>query len=205
LTDQQTLNQIHEFIIVTVNKNTPKTTNELVDLIQQKYPLSEKEILKILTKLKDENEIHFTKITKQPATSSHLFSRKSLWFWLSIAIAIATVAAVFVVPENAYPLTYARQLLGSIFVLFLPGFVFLKALYPSNVPIATSSENLDAIERAALSLGLSIALTAIVGLILNYTPWGIRLTPITLSLFAFTIIFAAVALFREYTVNNIAL
>lgn len=205
MTDQQTLNQIHEFIIVTVNKNTPKTTNELVDLIQQKYPLSEKEILKILTKLKDENEIHFTKITKQPATSSHLFSRKSLWFWLSIAIAIATVAAVFVVPENAYPLTYARQLLGSIFVLFLPGFVFLKALYPSNVPIATSSENLDAIERAALSLGLSIALTAIVGLILNYTPWGIRLTPITLSLFAFTIIFAAVALFREYTVNNIAL
>jgi hypothetical protein len=37
-----------------------------------------------------------------------------------------------------------------------------------------------------------------VGLILNYTPWGIRLAPVTLSLLALTLIFATAALFREY-------
>jgi uncharacterized membrane protein len=46
--------------------------------------------------------------------------------------------------------------------------------------IKTSTENLDPIERIALSLGMSIALVPIVGLLLNYTPWGIRLTPIVL-------------------------
>jgi uncharacterized membrane protein len=68
----------------------------------------------------------------------------------------------------------------------------------SKVPIVTSSENLDTIERIALSFGLSIALTAIVGLILNYTPWGVRLAPITFSLLALTIVFATAAVLSEY-------
>jgi uncharacterized membrane protein len=71
-------------------------------------------------------------------------------------------------------------------------------LFPSKVPINTSSENMDTIERLALSLGMSLALIPIVGLILNYTPWGIRLTPITLSLLALTIVFATATVLREY-------
>jgi uncharacterized membrane protein len=45
---------------------------------------------------------------------------------------------------------------------------------------------------------MSIALVPIVGLILNYTPWGIRLTPITISLLALTLVFATMAVVREY-------
>jgi uncharacterized membrane protein len=45
---------------------------------------------------------------------------------------------------------------------------------------------------------MSLALTPIVGLILNYTPWGIRLTPIVLSLLALTIVFATAAIIREH-------
>jgi uncharacterized membrane protein len=52
----------------------------------------------------------------------------------------------------------------------LPGFTFIKALFPAEVPIKTSSENMDTIERVALSFGMSLALVPIVGLILNYTP-----------------------------------
>lgn len=33
---------------------------------------------------------------------------------------------------------------------------------------------------------------------LNYTPWGIRLAPITFSLLALTAVFATVGLIREY-------
>jgi uncharacterized membrane protein len=153
----------------------------------------------MLAHLEDENKVHFTKkITTQPTTnSSHSFLLKSLWFWAAIVIAVATGVAVFTVPENAYSLTYLRKTLGPIFVLFLPGFVFLKTLYPSKVPIPTSSKNLDTVERIALSIGLSIALTAIVGLILNYTSFGIRLTPVTLSLLGFTLVCALIALLRE--------
>ena len=92
--------------------------------------------------------------------------------------------------------------MGTIFVLLLPGFAFLKTLYPSKVPIAASSENLDTVERVALSLGLSIALVAIDGLVLNYTPWGIRLMPITLSLLALTMVFATSGIIREYQTKS---
>jgi uncharacterized membrane protein len=64
--------------------------------------------------------------------------------------------------------------------------------------IKTGSEELDNIERAALSIGMSLALVPITGLLLNYTPWGIRTTPITLSLLPLTTAFAVAAIIREY-------
>ncbi len=131
-----------------------------------------------------------------------LLSSTALWFWLTIVLAIATVVAVFTVAQSDYPFVYLRQIFGAIFVLFLPGFVFMKALYPSELPIEASSENLDIVERVTLSFGVSITLAAMTGLILNYTPWGIRLTPITLSLLALTLIFGAVAVLQEYQANS---
>jgi len=64
--------------------------------------------------------------------------------------------------------------------------------------LGTSGQNLDIIERVVLSLAMSLALVPIVGLLLNYTPWGIRLTPITLSLAALTFAFSTAAIIREY-------
>ena len=184
----------------TVENKKPETTQQLIKLVQQQFALPEKEVASILIQLENENKIHFTR--KEPPTSAtpsgYVFSSQSTWYWTTVAFAIATATAVFTIPENAYPIVYARMALGVVFVLFLPGFAFIKALYPAEVPIKTSSENLDTIERAALSFGLSLALTPMVGLILNYTPWGIRLTPITLSLSALTAVFATVAMVREY-------
>lgn len=56
----------------------------------------------------------------------------------------------------------------------LAGFSFIKALFPTKTPINTRSEELDKIERVALSIGMSLALVPIVDFILNYTPWGAR-------------------------------
>jgi uncharacterized membrane protein len=58
------------------------------------------------------------------------------------------------------------------------------------------------IERVALSFGVSIAVTVLIGLGLNYTPWGIRLEPVLYSISAFIIILSAVALFRQDRVNG---
>jgi uncharacterized membrane protein len=121
-----------------------------------------------------------------------------MWYWTTIALAIATTIAVFTIPEDVYPIVYARSILGAIFVLWLPGYTFIKALFPVHVPTKTSTESLDPIERIALSLGMSIALVPTIGLLLNYTPWGIRLTPIVLSLLALTLIFATTAIAREH-------
>lgn len=197
---QTSSNELHEFIMKTIVKEKPETTEELLSIISQKYPSTPEENKNALEKLEAGNKIQFTKeIPSQPPKLKKLtFLHRALWFWLTLAISIVTVIAVFAIPQDAYPLTYLRQVLGTVFVLFLPGLVFVKTLFPSNLPIATSSENLDALERITLSFGLSITLVAMTGLALNYTPWGIRLTPIAISLLAFTLIFGVVAVSREY-------
>lgn len=199
-TSNQTKNQIKDLIIETVKKQNPETAKQLVRLVQQTQNLSEEEITLLLIELENEDKLHFTK--KEPSTPksprAYALSQKTAWYWTTIALAIVTTIAVFTIPEDAIPIVYIRSMLGSIFVLFLPGYAFIKALFPAQVPIKTSSYNLDTIERVALGFGMSIALTSIVGLILNYTPLGIRLTPITLSLLALTTVFATASIIREY-------
>jgi len=88
-------------------------------------------------------------------------------------ITFVIVAAIFVMvpPLNE---TSMRAVLGFPLVLFAPGYVLVSALFPKE-------DELDGIERLALSIGLSICVVVFIGLGLNYTPWGIRLKPILLS------------------------
>lgn len=90
--------------------------------------------------------------------------------WAASAVLLALIALL---PES--PLRIA---LGLPFVLFFPGYTLIAALYPRR-------DDLDGIERLALSLGLSLAVVPLIGLVLNYTPWGIRLTPIVAGLSLF--------------------
>ena len=73
-------------------------------------------------------------------------------------------------------------------VLFIPGYTLIAALFPGTSEI-------DNIERLALSFGLSIAVVPLIGLALNYTPWGIRLDPVVASIAVFT---AAMTLIAQY-------
>jgi uncharacterized membrane protein len=60
-----------------------------------------------------------------------------------------------------------------------------------------SGDGIDGIERVALSFGLSIAIVPLIGLALNFTPWGIRLAPIAVSIAGFTLVSVAVAAQRR--------
>jgi uncharacterized membrane protein len=60
-------------------------------------------------------------------------------------------------------------------------------------------------EKLALSIGLSLAIVPLVGLMLNYTPWGITLTPIMVSLAVFTEALALSALVRKYRYYKLSL
>lgn len=104
---------------------------------------------------------------------------------LCIALALTLVTLVALFPHNI-----VRQVLGLIFVLFLPGYAATAALFPEN-------DQIDTIERVALSFGLSIAIVPLIGLGLNFTPWGIRLDPILASVSAFIIGVSLVAWYRR--------
>lgn len=83
-----------------------------------------------------------------------------------------------------------RIILGVPFLLFIPGYTLLAALF-------TKKEGMNVFARVALSCILSITITALTGFILNFTPGGIKLQPIIYSIFAFTLIFSAIAWLRQ--------
>jgi len=100
---------------------------------------------------------------------------------------VLTVIFVLIPPLNATPI---RSILGIPMVLFLPGYALIAALFPGK-------KDLDGIERVALSFGLSIAVVPLIGLGLNFTPFGIRLVPIMSSLSIFTLFMCLIAYSRR--------
>ncbi|MCX8127118.1 MAG: DUF1616 domain-containing protein, partial [Dehalococcoidia bacterium] len=71
--------------------------------------------------------------------------------------------------------TVARVVLGVPAVAFLPGYVLNLALFPKK-------GSLGSVERVALSIGTSIAVVMLTGLMLNYTPFGITVVSSTTAI-----------------------
>lgn len=126
-----------------------------------------------------------------------------------VVLVVCTAIVVFVPVVNETPL---RVVFGLPFVLFVPGYAFVAALFPEAGP-ATGTETptdesetrgtvdgrgIDGIERVALSFGLSIAIVPLIGLVLNFTPWGIRLGPIMVAVAGLTLAFVAVGAYRRH-------
>ena len=112
---------------------------------------------------------------------------KDLDLALVILFTLLCIPFVLIPPLNDTPI---RIILGLPLVLFLPGYSLIATLFPRK-------EDLDEIERVALSFGLSIAITPLLGLALNYTPFGIRLSPVLIVLSVFTISLAMGAYVRR--------
>ena len=110
----------------------------------------------------------------------------------AILLSILILLFTLVSPLSALPV---RIPLGLVMVLFLPGYTLIAALFPRK-------DDLDCIERVALSFGLSIAVVPLIGLGLNYTPWGIRLEPVVISLCLFTVIMSVAAHLRRSTLDE---
>ena len=112
--------------------------------------------------------------------------RKSADLFLTVAWALGTVPVVLALSSLDAP----RVVVGLPFVLFLPGYSLLAALYPRR-------NELEGLERLALSFGMSIAVVPLIGVALNYSPWGVRLEPILAFVALFIVLAAAVAAFRR--------
>lgn len=100
------------------------------------------------------------------------------------------------------------NLLGLAVVIFFPGYILVAALFPEKGKAtvqgkegadveAKEAGGIDWIERIALSFGLSIAVVPLIGLLLNFTPFGIRLPSIIVSLIIFSAGVGFVAYWRR--------
>ncbi len=107
-----------------------------------------------------------------------------------IILAAIVILTVALIPLALFTSGPVRIIVSFLCLLFFPGYAVLSALFPGQGEIGT-------IERIALSFGVSIAALPIIGLFLNFTPWGIKLMPVLISVAAFTLIAASVGFIRE--------
>jgi uncharacterized membrane protein len=184
--------ELDQLLIKLMQEQKPTNVQQLIKLTKtEKMFVTEHEILQRVLQLESQGRITLQELPMPMTTdlSAYLKKKEASWYWVTLVLATATAFAVLAIQENLSLLIYMRYILGAIFVVFLPGYALIKLLFPEK--------ELDNIERIALSIALSLALVPMIGLILNYTPWGIRAVPLILSLLALTIILATAAIIRE--------
>ncbi|MBS7643654.1 DUF1616 domain-containing protein [Candidatus Bathyarchaeota archaeon] len=190
---EQKPQSLNEIIVEIVRTKHPTSVEELVRLVQQKTSAPKETIIDHVSRLRDEAKIILEEPIPPPTSlSQYLLSvHWSRWFWIVVGLIALTILSVFLIPSEATSLAYIRWIFGFIFILFLPGYCFVEALFPKR-------EELDDIERVALGIGLSLAISPLTALVLNFTPWGIRLIPVVVSLVCVTLVCALVAVARKF-------
>ena len=170
----------------------PATVRELAQMAMDQGGLREEDLVQTVKKMTRDGSL----VLREPAHEIEspwdylLTPTVSLWFWAALGVTVVAVTVVLFIPDF-FPVVVIRWVLGSALVLFLPGYALLQLLFPKP-------SEMDSLERFALDIGLSLALVPLIGLVLNYTPWGIRFVPVTASISAFTVTFLIAAAARKY-------
>jgi uncharacterized membrane protein len=175
-----------------LTENENPSVQRVFDDLRVKFPsVTKPQLVDLLSELAEQGKIDLDDM-KSANVSLGEYLRlwdRNLWFYGSLIISLFTLFLVYVAPSQM-PFLALRWVFGSFFVLLIPGYVALEALYPKKGVI-------NSFQRFALGFGLSLALVPLVVLILNYTPWGIRLTPIIISLTILTLGLTGIALARH--------
>lgn len=112
-----------------------------------------------------------------------------------ILVILFTVLCMISIVTPLLNETPIRTILGLSLILFMSGYSVISFLFPKKT-------DLDIIERIAFSFGLSIAITVLIGLVLNYTPFGIRLMPAIIFLSALTFLLSIFAYIRRSRISD---
>jgi hypothetical protein len=120
-------------MVQVANETKPQTLGQLVAALKEKMPnLIEEEIVEAVRQLQVDGKINLGELTPTPLVlygfGLYAKSRQALWYWITVVTSILSTAAVFVLPEQLYPWAVIRQILGTLLVLWFPGYSLTKAL-----------------------------------------------------------------------------
>ena len=193
---KKTPSGIDDYILRVTETEEPETVRDLIILLKKRLGLSEKQIIDRILSLQDSGRLSL----EDAGTSQdkpYLSSSRATWYWATMALGLATVASVITIPENDYPRVLMRYLLGSVFIMFLPGYSVLRSIFPEHMTVSGKGREVEVAERIVLAIVMSMALVPVVGLLLNYTPFGLSTNSITMSLLTLTLTFATAGAILE--------
>jgi Protein of unknown function (DUF1616) len=165
---------------------------DLVTELQQTFDrsLSSEEIQNAMKKLEREKRIILLEpVTKEDFLHYTIRSYDSLFFWLRIAATCFALTLIFFSP-NVEPWSYIRILTAVVFVLFLPGNALVQLLF--------AHRNMEQTDQMVLSVVLSMAIVSIIGLILKYTPLGLTVQSVAISISILSITLFLVAKYGRF-------
>lgn len=106
-------------------------------------------------------------------------------FWLT--------ATLFIISEPIFGSSVIRVIAALPVILFIPGYLLIGILFPAR-------DDLDWIERIALSVLFSAALVPLSIFILNFTPFGITFDSVTVALMELILVVAMPAIYRRNSI-----
>lgn len=192
---------IEKLILKTIKEKEMKAVKDLVVYLKKAYDLPKRAILDAVKRMKEKDKLalhkkiirgveeHVITTPKPQKFIDYLQSPQATNLWVTLTLAVAAVVVALLISEDLYPVVFLRWILGASFVLFLPGYALTTAIFPQK--------DLDSVERIAVSFGLSLAVAPLIGLMLNFTPWGITLTPMLICLGSITGISIAIGAYRK--------
>ncbi|MFC7229560.1 DUF1616 domain-containing protein [Salinirubellus salinus] len=135
--------------------------------------------------------------TTNTAVDATLSQRLPVDLVAVVALALLTLALGGGAPS---PL---RVVLGALFVFVLPGYALVAALFPER-SLEDHTEgavdglyNIEPGARLVLTVGLSLFVTPLAGILHSFSPAGIQVGTVLPTLAAFTVLAAAVAAYRR--------
>lgn len=183
-------------LIKIIELKNPKTFEEAVNIVSLMFLKDPADIKERLLHLELEGKLSFDEANTIaiPSFRKYIFSNKQSWFWVNSCLALITSVLVLIIPPEVFPLVYVRYLFTFLMMLFLPGYSLIRALF--------DRAKLSAIELATFSLGLSLVFLFAIGLLLNFTPFGISVVPITMCLLCLVVIFSIIAVVKDYVLQK---
>ena len=190
---------LEEIILQTVRKDNPETIQHLMAIVAKKVSMPRKKIMKVILKLQKEEKIalnNISSIQKPQKLGLYLKTRDASWYWATVILTAVSAIAVFGFQAIGIQ-GFIRIAPGAVLVLGLPGYGLTRIFFPSKFTKKGKTPGADNITFFALSVVLSIVLTSLAGLVLNYTEWGVQLSSLVLSLSLLTLSLATLAVFQE--------
>lgn len=183
---------LDNLILEILDNEQPRNVNELILLVQQQLDATPEDIEK---EIKSLHQNGLVKLEDSIHLSYNFFSfillRSNYWFWITIGIAIFSFVSIIFIPGTEIPISYLRYIFSFVLVAFLPGYCLTEAIFPRKI-------SLDIIERIVFSIGLSFAMTALVGLFLSFSSLGLTLRTALPTLGSIVIILALIAIVRKF-------
>jgi hypothetical protein len=184
---------LQSLVIDAMRKYNCKTVRDLVTRLQIiDHSLTVEDICIIVKALEKEKKI----VLAHPQVHYSFFgyltkSYASLPFWLAIAIVAMTLVVAYIPYQNVEQWSAFRGVVGGAFMLFIPGYALTKLIFPRR--------QLKYTELIAFSIGLSLAFSSLVGLILNHISWKLSLDLTVMTLSLLTLLLLVLSEYRKFT------